>query len=97
MAKTKTRITKTTGSLLDEEFRNLYWNEEAEHHLAGWKIEAVRYLFSIEAKDMGWHSRPIAMRLAKGKDRKWIFPMRDDEGNDGGALAVGDTDVLPVL
>lgn len=97
MAKTKTKITKTTGSLLDEKFRTLYWNEEAEHHLAGWKIEAVRYLNEEEIKDMGWHSKPIAMRLAKGKARKWIFPMRDDEGNDGGALAVGDTDTLPVL
>ena len=97
MSKTKTKITQTEGSLSDEGFRELYWNEEAEYHLAGWKIEAVRYLNDDEIKDMGWYDKPIAMRLSKGKARKWIFPMRDDEGNDGGALAVGQDDVLPVL
>ena len=26
----------------------------------------------------------------------WVYPMRDDEGNDGGALVVGE-ETLPVL
>ena len=27
----------------------------------------------------------------------WVFPMADDEGNDAGALAVGNNKMLPVL
>ncbi len=97
MSKTKTAITKTIGELSDDKFRTLYWNEKAESQLTGWKIEAVRYLNDEEIKEIGFYNKPIAIRLAKGKARKWIFPMRDDEGNDGGALAVGTDDVLPVL
>ena len=47
-----------------------------------------------EIEDIGWHSRPVCMQLDDGT---WIFPMADDEGNDGGALAVGDGETLPVL
>ena len=47
-----------------------------------------------EKEDIGWYSRPICMQLDDGT---WIFPMADDEGNDGGALAVGNDETLPVL
>ena len=49
---------------------------------------------SKETDNMGWSSRPLCMQLDDGT---WIFPMRDDEGNDGGALAVGDDETLPVF
>ena len=70
------------------------WNKEAKKLLLGKKIIAVRYLGKAECEDMMWHSRPIAFML---DDETWVFPMRDDEGNDGGALAVGADGTLPVL
>ena len=36
-----------------------------------------------EAKEWMWYSKPISMQLDDGT---WIYPSKDDEGNDGGAL-----------
>ena len=47
-----------------------------------------------ERLEIGWDSRPLCMQLDNGT---WIFPMADDEGNDGGALAVGNDETLPVF
>ena len=47
-----------------------------------------------DASEMDWYSKPVCLQLDDGN---WIFPMRDDEGNDGGALAVGPEDTLPVF
>ena len=47
-----------------------------------------------ERLEIDWHSRPVCMQLDDGT---WIFPMADDEGNDGGALAVGNSETLPVF
>ena len=97
MSKTKTLISKKEGSLSDKGFRELYWNEYAESKLLGYKIVQARYLTEEETKDIGWDSRPVALLLKKGKKEFWAIPQSDDEGNDGGALAVGSKDLLPVL
>ena len=75
---------------------NKSWNEVGADLLLGRKIVRVRYLTDEEAGAWDWYSRPIAMLLDNGI---WIYPSRDDEGNDGGALFTSDekTPVLPVL
>ena len=70
------------------------WTKKAEKLLLGKKITQVRYLHKDEAEEMLWDSRPVVFKLDDGT---WIMPMRDDEGNDGGALAVGPDETLPVL
>ena len=60
----------------------------------GRKIVKVEWMTEGESENIGGHSRPLCMQLDDGT---WIFPMADDEGNDGGALAVGDAETLPVF
>jgi len=79
--------------LSDPKQRNKYWTEYASEHLLGRKITRVEYLSDEEANDSMWYSKPVVFQLDNGD---WVYPMRDDEGNDGGALVVGDK-TLPVL
>ena len=71
-----------------------YWEGRANDLLLGKQITEVRWLDKKEAEDIGWDSRPVALQLDDGT---WIMPMRDDEGNDGGALAVGSEETLGVF
>jgi hypothetical protein len=77
---------------------NKYWTEYGQKHLKGKIVSDVRYLTPQEAEDMGWSSRPIAIFFSDGS---YIYPSRDDEGNDGGALfgtaADGEDLLFPVL
>ena len=73
------------------------WNKTASDLLLGKKIIKVEYMGSEEAEKSMWYSRPVRIILDDGTN---ILPMRDDEGNDGGALWLGSKDgeeVLPVL
>ena len=71
-----------------------HWQDKANKMLVGKKIVKVQWMNDKEIEDIGWHSRPVCMQLDDGT---WIFPMADDEGNDGGALAVGNAETLPVF
>ena len=44
---------------------------------------AVEYISESEVEEFMWHSAPIAIQL---NDGHWIYPSKDDEGNDGGAM-----------
>lgn len=72
------------------------WTDIAKKQLLGRKIVDVRYMSQEEADDMGWSQRPVVMVLDDGN---YLFPSRDDEGNDAGAIFTNDKehDVLPVL
>ena len=73
------------------------WNKTANDLLLGKKIIKVEYMSSKEADKGMWYSRPVRIILDDGTN---ILPMSDDEGNDGGALWLGNKDkedVLPVL
>ena len=88
---------KEKVDLSDPKQRNKYWTEFAGQHLLGRKITKVEYLSDEEAKDCGWYSKPVVFQL-DGQD--WVYPMRDDEGNDGGVLTClteEREEVLPVL
>lgn len=52
--------------------------------LVGKRIKSVGYMHREDVKAMGWLYGPIVIELEDGTS---FFPMADDEGNDGGALA----------
>lgn len=60
-----------------------HWSDFAKTNLVGKTIKAVRYMSKVEADNMGWTSRPLAIFFTDGS---FIFPSMDDEGNDGGTL-----------
>ena len=62
-----------------------YWEKRANDLLLNKKIVAVEWMNAQEQEEIGWHSRPVCLKLDDGT---WIVPMRDDEGNDGGALSI---------
>ena len=59
------------------------WQQKAEKILVGRKIVKVEWMTDEECEDWMWSSKPICMLLDDGT---WIYPSKDDEGNDGGAL-----------
>ena len=68
--------------------------------LVGLRVDKAYYMSEKEAERFGWYKRPVILELSGEDGRKLqIFPMQDDEGNDGGALATSDekNQVLPVL
>ena len=88
--KEKKSAPKTEQSMRD------IWAYEAHKILVGRTIAAVRYMTEEEAADSDFYSSPIVIIFDDGS---YIFPMRDDEGNDAGALATSneDTPTLPVI
>lgn len=77
--------------------RTEYWNKYVANKLVGRKIVKVEYFSNKEAEESLWHCRPVAMLLDDGQ---WLYPMTDDEGNDGGAIGVvtkDGSDTFPVL
>ena len=71
-----------------------YWRKKADKLLLNKKIVAIEWMTEGESENLSWGSRPVCLKLDDGT---WIFPMADDEGNDGGALAVGESETLPVF
>ena len=53
--------------------------------LVGKTIKSIRYMSDKEMSAWGWNKRPIIILLS---DNTFIIPQRDDEGNDGGAVAI---------
>ena len=73
-----------------------HWAKVAEAALVGRTIVGVRYLDQDEADRLGWYSRSVIFELDNGT---LVWPSRDDEGNDAGALFTTDRKAmtLPVL
>ena len=91
------KIDKKEYNLNDPKECTQYWTDYVSKQLVGKKIVKVEYFSSKEAEESMWYSRPLAMLLDDGN---WIYPMRDDEGNDGGAIGVAKkdgSDTYPVL
>ena len=69
------------------------WIKDVEKLLLGRKIVKIEWMSNEDANQCDWYSRPVCLLLDNGV---WIYPMRDDEGNDGGALATS-ADSMPVI
>ena len=64
-----------------------YWTNQARFNLVNSTIVKVEYMPQEEVKEMGWYNSPLCILLENPMgERFWIYPSRDDEGNDGGAL-----------
>ena len=82
--------------------REAYWTLLAEDYLLGKQIMKVEYITETEAKENMWDKRPIAFQVAdKSGNASWVIAQMDDEGNNGGVLAILDGknsgEVIPVL
>lgn len=53
--------------------------------LIGRTIKSVRWMSPTEVEKIGWYSAPIVLTL---DDETLLYPSRDDEGNDAGALFI---------
>ena len=72
------------------------WNSRAKKLLVGKKIVKVGYLLKEETEGLGWMRSSLAIELDDGTV---IWPSRDDEGNDAGALFTTNDDLptIPVI
>jgi len=91
--------TKTNeGAIPDEiwERTQQHWEILASKALVGRRIVAVRYLSEREVQQLGWDSSAVVIELDNGE---WLWPSRDDEGNDAGVLLSSDVKVplLPTI
>ena len=59
------------------------WMKKAEECFIDKKIVAIEWMSTDELDEMMWNKAPICLKLDDGT---YIFPLADDEGNDGGAL-----------
>ena len=74
------------------------WKKKAESLLLGRKIVSVDFLDLQETEALGWVNSSVVITLDNGTI---IYPSRDDEGNDAGAIHYikkGDEDyVIPTI
>lgn len=72
-----------------------HWNKQCTDFLEGKTIKHVRYMTRSELVKVGsdWIHVPLVIIFTDGS---YIFPMRDDEGNDGGSLATSDKNLLTI-
>jgi len=56
-----------------------------EGQLVGKTIKSIRYMNDSEMEMFGWYKRPVIILLS---DNTFVVPQSDDEGNDGGAIAL---------
>ena len=77
--------------------------KEINAMLQGRRIVKVEYMSKKDTEANYWDSSPIVISVENaGGDYIELIPMRDDEGNDGGALYVANAvkekeTVLPVI
>lgn len=72
------------------------WLTKIIPFLVGKTIKSVRYMTPEETEDAGWNSRPLIIQF---EDGSYIYPMKDDEGNDAGSYFTSDPilSIIPTL
>jgi len=72
------------------------WEKKISSKLVGKTIAKIEYLTKKEGEEMMWNKLPLAIVFTDGS---WIFPMADDEGNNGGSLAtsIKGLETIPVM
>lgn len=69
------------------------WSERAAKLLVGRRIVAAHYTTDEERDELGWDNHAIVLELDDGT---LLYPSKDDEGNNAGALFTSD-DNLPTI
>lgn len=69
------------------------FTKEAKELFVGRTITSVRYMTKEEQEEMGWFYRPIVLHLDDGT---LVFPVQDEEGNDGGVIFTN-SETIPKL
>lgn len=69
------------------------WEKSCRGLLVGRKITTVRYMTQKECDALGWTAKCLVIELDNGIR---IYPARDDEGNDAGAIFT-ESDTLPTI
>ena len=72
------------------------WNTKTKKFLVGKTVKTARYLTKEELIDCFGDDTYKVPLVIEFTDGSWIFPMSDDEGNDGGALATSD-EAMPTI
>ena len=74
----------------------LRWERAATKALKGKTVKAVRYMTTGEVEASGWSAAAPVIEFTDGS---FIFPVSDDEGNEGGALFTSEKDIptIPVI
>jgi hypothetical protein len=72
------------------------WEDRFSIVLVGKTIKSVRYLYTVEKRDMGWFKKSLVIFFTDGS---FIFPSSNNEGNDTGAYftLIKDMEVIPTL
>ena len=72
------------------------WEDKANQILVGRTIVEIGWMTEEEAASIGWRRRALLIKLDDGT---FIYPMRDDEANDAGALGTTNSiaQTLPVF
>ncbi len=72
------------------------WLTRIKKQLVGKKIVKIEYMHNEAVENNMWGCRPICLLLDDGN---WIYPMSDDEGNNGGAMGTTfeDLQTIPVF
>ena len=75
------------------------WEKEISDFLVGKTIKSARYVTKKEMVYCFGDSSNQVPLVIDFTDGSYIFPMADDEGNDGGALATSDKKLstIPVM
>lgn len=60
------------------------WEKRISPNLVGKTIAKIEYLTEEEGRISGWHKLPLVIIFTDGS---CLFPMSDDEGNEGGSFA----------
>lgn len=89
-------INKHTINLMGEKSTEEYWTGKVKKALLGKKIVKVEFMHQDSVTKNMWYKRPVCLLLDDGN---WIYPMMDDEGNDGGAMGTtfDKLETIPVL
>lgn len=74
----------------------LQWAARIGSAVSGKRIVEVRYMTPEEVDHLGWSSAAVVFVLSDGQ---LIWPSRDDEGNDAGAMfsTYENLEVFPVI
>ena len=84
---------------MSKKYSKNWWAKKIEKELVGRRIIKVEYMDKEETKSYGWYHSAVNIYLDNNGGTPIVLsPMKDDEGNDAGAIAtnIADLETIPV-